>query len=260
MLSAVFAALTLPLISVQTVSAASPTSVPATIAKPTSNLTEFDADFLTQKVNKQLGFTVHKVEKTALPNIAMFVADQGIFYISYDGEYLIQGSIYSLGDTVANLTEESLAEVRLAGVSNFKNDVITYKAKDEKYVVTVFTDITCGYCRKMHGQIDEYNKRGITVNYLAYPRAGITDRTGQLSQGYKDLRSIWCNEDTASALTRAKSGSPVAERICKAPIEAQFNFGRQIGVNGTPAIILPDGNMVPGYQPPAQLEKMLKQS
>lgn len=263
LLSAIFTALTLPVAFLPEASAASPVNVPGTIAKPVNDSIEFDAEFLKAKIISDLGFNVHKVEKTPLPGVAMFVADQGIFYISNNGDFLIQGKIFSLGDTVTNLTEDSLADVRLTGLNTFKDDVITYKAKDEKFVVTVFTDITCGYCRKMHAQVEEYNNRGITINYLAYPRAGLTDRTGQLSQGFKDLRSIWCSDDTAAALTRAKtasSGQPVPLRICEAPIKEQFNFGRQIGVSGTPAIILPDGSMIPGYQPPAQLEQILKNS
>ncbi len=82
--------------------------------------------------------------------------------------------------------------------------MIEFKAKDEKYVVTAFTDITCGYCRKMHKQMDDYNSRGITFRYLAYPRSGIKDQTGNLSQGFKDLRSVWCSEDPAAAMTNAK--------------------------------------------------------
>ncbi len=110
----------------------------------------------------------------------------------------------------------------------------------------------------MHEQMDEYNARGITFRYLAYPRSGINDRLGNPTQGFKDLRSVWCNDDSAEALTKAKSGSNVAYRICDKPIEEQFNFGRQVGVSGTPAIILSNGMMIPGYQPPAQLEELLK--
>ena len=111
---------------------------------------------------------------------------------------------------------------------------------------------------EMHAEMDEYNERGITFRYLAYPRAGIKDQLGNFTDGYKDLRSVWCNDDSAGALTRAKAGSGIAYRICETPIEGQFDFGRQIGVTGTPAIILPNGMMVPGYQPAAQLEALLK--
>lgn len=245
-------------VSLPYANAASQSNVPSAIAKPSSDNTVLDADLLKAKISNTLGLKVVKVEKTPVPGIAMLITNQGLFYSSYDGEYFIQGKIYSLGSTVTDLAEKSLAKIRLEGVNTFKDSVIEYKAENEKYVVTVFTDITCGYCRKMHGEMADYNARGITFRYLAYPRSGINDRLGQLSKGFKDLRSVWCHEDNAMALTKAKSGSSVADRICEAPIEAQFNFGRQIGVSGTPAIILPNGTMVPGYQPPAQLEELLK--
>lgn len=255
--SAVLAAFTLPAF-LPSASAEAQVKVPAILAKPANDPNVLDVDLLKAKINSSLGLTVVNVEKTPVPGIAMIVTNQGLFYASYNGDYFIQGKVYSLGETVTDLAEESLAKIRLEGLKNFKDDMIEYKAENEKYVVSVFTDITCGYCRKMHEQMADYNARGITFRYLAYPRSGIKDRTGNLSKGFKDLRSVWCSEDSAKALTNAKSGSGIAYRICEAPIEAQFNFGRQIGVNGTPAIILSNGMMIPGYQPPAQLEELLK--
>ncbi|MEY8199169.1 MAG: bifunctional protein-disulfide isomerase/oxidoreductase DsbC [Colwellia sp.] len=255
--SVVLATLTLPLF-LQNANAAASTNVPTALAKPASDQSVLDADFLKAKINSSLGLTVVKVEKTAVPGIALLVTNQGLFYASYNGEFFIQGKVYSLGSTVKDIGEESLAKLRLAGLKTFEDDMIVYKAENEKYVVSVFTDITCGYCRKMHKEMADYNARGITFRYLAYPRAGIKDRVGNLSQGFKDLRSVWCSENNAEALTKAKSGAGIASRVCEAPIEAQYNFGRQIGVSGTPAIILSNGMMLPGYQPPAQLEELLK--
>lgn len=256
-ISAVLATLTLPLL-LQGANAAAETNVPTTLAMPVSDKAVLDADSLKEKINSSIGLTVVKVEETALPGIALLVTNQGLFYASYDGEFFIQGKVYNLGATVTDIGEESLAKVRLEGLKNFEDNMIVYKAENEKYVVSVFTDITCGYCRKMHEQMADYNARGITFRYLAYPRAGINDQNGNLTQGFKDLRSVWCSEDNATALTKAKSGTGIAYRICEAPIEAQFKFGRQIGVSGTPAIIFSNGMMVPGYQPPAQLEELLK--
>ncbi|MCW8865687.1 MAG: bifunctional protein-disulfide isomerase/oxidoreductase DsbC [Colwellia sp.] len=234
-------------------------AVPASIAKPAeSDPTQLNAEFLKAKIKGKLGLEVEKVEATPVPGIALLITNQGLFYASYNGDYFIQGKVYSLVTEVTDLAEESLANMRLEGMDKFKDDMIVFKAKDEKYVVTVFTDITCGYCRKMHKQMADYNDRGITFRYLAYPRAGIKDRTGNFSQGFKDLRSVWCADDPEAAMTSAKNSQNVAYRICDKPIEGQFNFGRQIGVNGTPAMVLSNGMMVPGYQPPAQLEQLLK--
>jgi thiol:disulfide interchange protein DsbC len=219
--------------------------------------TQLNADLLKAKIKAKLGLDVEKVEATPVPGIALLITNQGLFYSSYNGDYFIQGKVYSLVSEVTDISENSLAKLRIKGMEKFKDDMIVYKAEDEKHVVTVFTDITCGYCRKMHKQMDEYNARGITFRYLAYPRAGITDRAGNLTQGFKDLRSVWCSDDPEAAMTSAKNSQNIAYRICDKPIEEEFNFGRQVGVNGTPAIMLANGMMVPGYQPPAQLEQLL---
>lgn len=210
------------------------------------------------KLSQTLGFNVASIKSSPMPGVVEVLTDQGLFYASADGNFLLHGKMYGLGDNVSNLTEESLAQVRVDGMVKFSDAMIVYPAKNEKHVVTVFTDITCGYCRKMHEQMSAYNDKGITVRYLAYPRAGVKERNGSYSQGFKDLRSIWCHEDAQTALTKAKTGSSVAARICEAPIEEEFNFGRQVGVTGTPAIMLENGMMVPGYQDPDKLFTLLE--
>jgi len=219
---------------------------------------KLDKNFLITKLNNKLGLDVVKVEPTPIAGIALVIANQGLFYASYDGEFFIQGKVYDISSEVTDLAEQSLANMRLDGMRKFEKDMIVYPAKNEKHVVTIFTDITCGYCRKLHKQMTDYNDRGITIRYLAYPRSGIKDRSGSYTQGFKDLRSVWCNADPADALTRAKEDSGIPYRVCDKPVEAQFNFGRQVGVSGTPAIVLANGMMVPGYQPPEQLARLLE--
>jgi thiol:disulfide interchange protein DsbC len=239
-----------------------PTVVANSVSATTStinNSTEFDAVQLKAKLSLMLGLEIDAVKPSAMPGLVELITNQGLFYASADGKFFIQGKLYGLVGKVVNYSEASLAQVRLDGMDKFADAMIVYPAKNEKHVVTVFTDITCGYCRKMHEQMDEYNDKGITVRYLAYPRSGVKDRSGQYSQGFKDLRSIWCHENPADALTKAKMGSSVAQRICDKPIEGEFDFGRQVGVSGTPAVILENGMMLPGYQEPDALVAIIEQ-
>jgi thiol:disulfide interchange protein DsbC len=243
--------------AVEQPSATSNTSSVNTPISPASS--SFDAEALKSKLTQMLGLEIEKVNPSAMPGLVELITNQGLFYASADGKYFIQGKLYGVAGKVVNFTEESLAQVRIEGINKFSDSMIVYPAKNEKYVVTVFTDITCGYCRKMHEQMDDYNDKGITVRYLAYPRAGVKDRAGEYSQGFKDLRSIWCHENPAEALTQAKAGASVAPRVCDKPIEDEFNFGRQVGVSGTPNVILENGMLLPGYQEPDKLINILRQ-
>ncbi len=239
-------------------STGSPSEKNAT-AQSSSNKSVLDKEALRAILKKNLGIGINQIDETPMEGVVLVMTDEGSFYASNDGQFFIQGKIYDLsGKRAVDLADASLAKLRLEGMERFANDMIVYPAKNEKHVVTVFTDITCGYCRQMHKQMDNYNDLGITVRYLPYPRSGIKDQTGGYSKGFKDLRSIWCHENPEEALTKAKGGSNVAQRICDKPIEAEFNFGRQVGVNGTPAIIMADGDMIPGYQPPDKLIQILE--
>jgi thiol:disulfide interchange protein DsbC len=205
------------------------------------------------KIESLLGMQVKAIGDAPINGLLQVVTDKGLFYASPDAKYFMQGRIYNLDEGMRNETEVSLAAMRIGGIEKFGSSVIEFKAKDEKYVVDVFTDITCGYCKKLHNEIDQYNKLGITVRYLAYPREGLNGKT------YKDMVSVWCAENPQQALTNAKGGEGVKAKTCDNQVAEQYAFGQSIGVNGTPNIILPDGSLIPGYQPPAMLAEALKQ-
>lgn len=231
---------------------------PPVVPPPVITNSNADLDNIKELLTQKLRLNISSIKPSPVKHILEIVTEQGLLYVSDDGRFLIQGTLYGLGTKIENLTDKSLDSVRVDGIAKFANDMIVFPAKDEKYVVNVFTDITCGYCRKMHEQIDDYNAKGITIRYLAYPRSGVTDRTGNYSQGFNDLRSIWCHEDPNKALTEAKNGGNVAQRICDKPIADEFYFGRQVGVTGTPALIFSNGKMLPGYQSPENLLTTLK--
>jgi thiol:disulfide interchange protein DsbC len=226
----------------------------------TSTVSSTDIDQTTKKLVEtnltKLNLTAENITNSRVDGLLNVYTDRGLFYFSVDGQYLIHGKVYDLSNGVINTTEEDLKEVRLEGVEKFKDSVITFAAKKQKYQVTVFTDTSCGYCRQLHTTIDEYNKLGITVHYLAFPRSGLSGPT------FKEMSNIWCAKNPKQAMTNAKNGdrtSPEQKTNCNAPITEHYNFGMKVEVTGTPAIVLSDGSMVPGYQKPSQLLNSLQQ-
>jgi thiol:disulfide interchange protein DsbC len=204
------------------------------------------------KLQAGLGMQVTAIGDAPVPGLLQIMTEKGLFYVSEDANYLLQARIYNVNEGMRNETEEALGGMRLGGLQQFQDAVIEYKAKNEKYVVNVFTDITCGYCRKLHNEMGAYNDLGITVRYLAFPRGGLR------SQSYQDMVSVWCADDKQQAMDNAKAGDSVPSKTCETKVADQYAFGQSIGVNGTPNIILPDGSVIPGYQPPAKLEEALK--
>lgn len=204
------------------------------------------------QLQAKIGLKISAIGDAPVPGVLQLITDRGLFYASQNGKYLFRASIYSVDEGMRNVTEDALGSMRLDGLAKFEDGVIEYKAADEKYVVNVFTDITCGYCRKLHNEMAQYNDLGITVRYLAFPRGGLR------SPSYTDMVSVWCADDKQQAMNDAKAGSKVATKSCQTQVAEQYAFGQKIGVNGTPNIILPDGSVIGGYQPPKQLEQALK--
>lgn len=209
-------------------------------------------DMLKKKVEDTLGLEVSSVAAAPISGLYQVITNRGVLYITQDGSKLIHGNIYDLDSSMKNLTEAALAGPRLEMLKNFEDKMLVYKAKNEKHVVTVFTDITCGYCRKLHREMADYNKLGITVRYLAFPRQGVP------SPNADEMEAVWCAKDPLKAMDDAKAGNAIAAAKCDADIAGQYNLGGSFGVNGTPAIVLEDGSMIPGYQPPNALFDLLE--
>lgn len=175
-----------------------------------------------------------------------------ILYLSEDGGFAIQGDMVDLASR-SNLTEKRRDGLRAEAIDAVGEDnmVIFEPEGPAKYEVSVFTDIDCGYCRQFHQQMADYNAAGIKVRYLMYPRAGID------SESYQKAVNVWCADDRLDAMTQAKQGKDVPTKKCDNPVEQHFALGNELGVRGTPSIILDDGELVPGYVPPTRLVQLL---
>jgi thiol:disulfide interchange protein DsbC len=211
-------------------------------------------EVISHKIEVMTGLEVSSIADAPIAGLVQVMTSKGLFYVSKDANYLVQGRVYNIDEGMRNETEEALINVRKTGLESFNGDAIEFKAANEKYVVNVFTDVTCGYCRKLHNQIDAYNDLGITVRYLAFPRAGLG------SKAYRDMVSVWCSDDAKDALTKAQNGEQIAAASCTNNVAEQYKFGQQTGVNGTPNIILPNGTVIPGYQPPETLLQSILES
>lgn len=178
-----------------------------------------------------------------------------VVYVSTDGKYLLQGALLDIPGR-KNLTEEARAAQRRGMLAKVGDDSsILFAPKDPKYTVTVFTDVDCGYCRRLHQQIDEYNRLGIAVKYLFFPRAGLGSASAAKAE------AVWCAPDRRAALTEAKTGVdlPAAAADCANPVARDFELGREVGVEGTPAIYAPSGDQLGGYLPPQQMLQRLNE-
>lgn len=197
--------------------------------------------------------TVKSIEESPVPGVFEVTVGTQVLYVTADGRYLMQGSLFDI-ETRTDLTAEAMAKLRKGVLSEVDPaEQITFAPPEDEisHEVFVFTDIDCGYCRRLHSQIDEYNDYGIAVHYLSFPRAGPD------SQSFDKAISVWCADDRQTALTEAKQGNDPEPRTCENPVASQFQLGQDIGVQGTPAIVAEDGTMLPGYMPPQTLVQRL---
>lgn len=202
------------------------------------------------------------VNESVLPGIYEAVFGPQVIYVSKDGRYIFEGDLYDIS-TRTNITESKRRDGRAKVISNLSTDgMIIFTPENPKHTITAFTDIDCGYCRKMHKQMAEYNKLGIAFRYLAYPRSGVN------TPSYLKALSVWCAKDPQEAMTFAKSGakleqineiSQVEGKDCKGTVINHMSAAREVGVTGTPTLVLENGQIFPGYVEPKRLIQMLDQ-
>ena len=178
-----------------------------------------------------------------------------VLYVTVDGKHVMQGNIYNIENGIEDITEASRSKVRkelMAPVTD--EQTIAFGNKDLEDTVTVFTDIDCPFCVKLHNEMKQYNDAGIRVRYLFFPRSGLR------SPGYTKAVSVWCADDRNEAMTLAKNGAEIEQKSCDNPIKDQYVLGREVGVSGTPAILLDSGDLLPGYIPADKLKTFIKKS
>ena len=193
------------------------------------------------------GAQIDSIKPSIIPGYREVAVGGKVVYVSADGRYLMQGSLVDL-NTRDNLTEVSEGALRRGQLDAVpRNRRIVFSPPNPKYRITVFTDIDCGYCRKLHSQINDYMNAGISVEYLFFPRAGIG------SESFNKAVSVWCAADQRKAMTDAKLDKPVAKRTCTNPVTMDYALGQRVGVDGTPAIFAADGTQLGGYVPPEEM-------
>ena len=193
------------------------------------------------------GVAIDSIRPSIIPGYREVAIGGRVVYVSADGKYLIQGSLMDLAsrDNLTAVSEGALRRGTLDAVPRERR--IIFSPAKPKYRITVFTDIDCGYCRKLHSQINDYMKEGISVEYLFFPRAG------EKSESWDKAVSVWCSPNRQKALTDAKADRPVAKKSCTNPVADDYALGKRIGVDGTPAIYGPDGTQLGGYLSPADM-------
>lgn len=194
---------------------------------------------------------IERIDDAAFPGFQAAIVSGQVVYVSNDGKYLIQGSAYDIAAR-KDLGEEAMKSLRVELMRDMPlKDRIVFAPKDPKYTVTVFTDVECGYCRKLHSEIDKINAEGIAVQYVAFPRMGLG------SEDYRKMVAVWCSANPKQALTDAKNDRPVPYRECTNPVAMQYKLGQRMGLTGTPLVLAPDGTALGGYLPPDRLRAAL---
>jgi len=222
----------------------------------TAVMAESTLEDIEAKISERLpGIGITSLGETPVDGLYELVSDGQIYYVNESADYLIDGSIIRLSDRI-NLTDSRLGGIHMSQIADIgEENMLVYTPETESpRSITVFTDISCGYCRRLHAEMDTLLEEGISVRYLLFPRAGLG------SQGHKDLESVWCADDPQAAMTNAKAGGQIEPLTCDNPIEQHVALAERLGLRGTPLIYTDSGEKIPGYREAGALASMVNES
>lgn len=214
-----------------------------------------DQAAIQQIMSKLPGLSADEISEGPVEGLYEVIMGSQVAYVTADGRYLIRGEIIDV-ETSVNLTERRLNTARTKMLASLSDeDMIIFEPENVEHTITVFTDIDCGYCRKLHREMEDLHSEGIRVQYLFFPRSGPDTPSWQKAD------AVWCADDRNEALTNAKAGAPLPPASCAdTPIASQYKLGKDVGLRGTPTIVTETGELIPGYLPAKQLVARLQQA
>lgn len=201
------------------------------------------------------GLNINFYEESEIENFYVVnVANNQILYVSNDFKYVFAGDVISLDNGAPSSLNELYQAKLVKQVMSLLEDTrtINFTAENEKHLIKVFTDISCGYCRLLHSQIDDYLALGISIEYYGFPRDGLQ------TQVFEDMQSAWCSDDPKLSITKLKAGDDVERKTCQNPIQMHYEYGQLLGITGTPSIFLSNGQKLSGYIPASELIKIIE--
>ena len=201
---------------------------------------------------------IDEIDVAPMPGFYMVIVSGQMLYVSADGKYMLNGELVDLG-TKQNTSKLAWARFRKAQLAKMPaSQRIVFAPAHPKVTISVFTDVNCGFCRALHEHVADFNKAGIAVEYMAWPREGVTTTAGRPTPTYTEMVSVWCASDRKAAFTAATGGAAPKPATCTNPVKDQFELGLKLGMDGTPTIYGPDGRVLGGYVTPAQLLKAIQ--
>jgi len=208
------------------------------------------------KIAKQFpGTRVEDIRPTPVAGLFELTHGAEIIYVTSDGKYALNGDLINIDNNNDNITEGRRRAVRAKLINAIPDsETLVFGPQNPKYTVTVFTDVDCAYCRQLHSQIADYNRLGIRVRYLFYPR------TGPNTQSWAKAEEVWCSSNRNEALTLAKRGMPIKAQACPNPVAKHYALGQDFALQGTPAIVLANGDLIGGYLAPGELVHELQKA
>tara|TARA_Y100000591_G_scaffold161060_1_gene138730 strand:+ start:244 stop:954 length:711 start_codon:yes stop_codon:yes gene_type:complete len=223
-----------------------------------SQIFVLDKDEIKAKLNEIIPdeISVEAVDDTYSSSFfSVELSNGSLFYVTADGEFIINGDLYQIKkNSLINFSDMRDSKIRINKILEINpSEFITFKPKEKKTDIYVFTDVDCGYCRKLHSEITSYLENGIQVNYLAFPREGLESET------YQKMNNAWCSKDPQASLTNLKLGKTIKSDDCtKKIVSRHYNLAKEFNAQGTPTIILENGFLLAGYYSAEEILKFLK--
>lgn len=224
-----------------------------TVASATEPLTKEDVVRALKDIQGEV-IAVAPSEVLGLYQVTVKMQDRNIpVYLDSTGTYMISGNIIDLKQR-RNLTEELFRQINPVDVSSIPlNDALTLGDADAQQQIIVFTDPHCPYCSRLHKVLYEAIEAdsSLVFQIKLLPLQQSSQRISQ---------TILCNK-SMEQLEQAFAGEALPEPTCQTDtLQQNQALAQSLQINGTPALILPNGQIYAGYRPLEDLLKLIREN
>lgn len=199
------------------------------------------------------GMKPASVARSPVSGLWEVVVGTDVYYVDGEVNYVINGQLFDARSR-ENLTQKKLDDLlRVDWKTLPLNQAVKLVRGNGSRVFATFEDPNCGFCRRLHNDLQ--NMKDATIYVFLYPILS--------ADSFEKAKDIWCARNRAAAwdeyMIQGKA-PPASAPDCKHPLQENVALGQKFGIRGTPTLIFTDGSRAPGAVPVAQIEQRIAEA
>ncbi|MRR57995.1 MAG: DsbC family protein [Deltaproteobacteria bacterium] len=183
---------------------------------------------------------------------------QAVIYLDFGKQLVAPGPVFDIA-AKRSLTPPPVELPKVISKADLEriplSDSIVMGNPTGKKRIFVFTDPDCPFCVRLHAELKKLvvMEPDLTVYIKMFPL--------KMHPAAYDKARVILGSNSLEVLDKAFAGEKLpepGEKDKKEPVDETIKLGESLGISGTPAIVMPNGELIAGMRNAAALLELLK--